>query len=322
MTGESHPLVSVILPTHNRAAQLPRAIRSVLAQTYPNLELIVVDDASTDATPDVVGGFQDPRLRYLRLPHNRRAAAARNVGIREARGALISFLDDDDWWLTQKLERQVPALLLATQDIGLNLCSHTSLEANRTKHVGGAEAYGRMDFAEGFNWNFGLIATPAWLVRRECLERAGLFDEGLRCWDDWELALRLGDICRFSHLDEPLFVQDRRREPGTGMWDNARWFANDMQIIMDKHSARWASRPDVLSRHYWIIARSRLEFGSAAESRPWFGRALGANPRNIKALVMLAITSLGEWGGVAARAALRGAARINKFRRPQPGRAR
>src|SRR5690349_21057547 len=83
------PLVSVIMPTHNREALLPRAIKSVLDQTYRNLELFVIDDASTDNTPAVVRRFDDPRLHYIRLEKNSRAAAARNVGIKASKGELL-----------------------------------------------------------------------------------------------------------------------------------------------------------------------------------------------------------------------------------------
>jgi glycosyltransferase involved in cell wall biosynthesis len=310
VAGPDQPLVSVILPTHNRASVLSRAIRSVLAQTYRNLELIVVDDASTDNTPDVIKRFLDSRLRYVRLPQNRRVAAARNVGIREAAGEVLAFLDDDDYWLIQKLERQVPALLGASDDVGLNICGHLCLEPHRTRYIGGSAAFARMDFSAGFNLNFGLIATPGWLVRRGYLRQAGPFDERLLCWEDWELALRLSDVCRFEHLDEPLFVQDRRRTANMGSWDNTTLFADSMETIMSAHSARWASRPEVLSRHYWIIGRSKLACGSARESRQWLLQALRAHPRNLKALTMFCLTLLGRWGAAAGRAGLTCATRL------------
>src|SRR5262245_7829489 len=96
--GSSLPAVRIVLPTYNRAALLPRAIRSVLRQTYSDFELIVVDDGSEDATADAIQCFADPRLRYLRLPSNRGAGAARNAGIRMARAAFIAFQDSDDEW--------------------------------------------------------------------------------------------------------------------------------------------------------------------------------------------------------------------------------
>ena len=95
---ESKPTVTIIIPTYNRAHLLGRAIRSVLTQTFHNWELIVVDDASTDNTKEVAYSFQDPRIHYLCHETNRGGPAARNTGIREARGLYIAFLDSDDEW--------------------------------------------------------------------------------------------------------------------------------------------------------------------------------------------------------------------------------
>ena len=101
------PIVSVITPTYNRAPLLPRALRSVLSQDFQDLELIVVDDGSTDETPEIIASFSDPHLRCIRFPENRGIGAARHAGIEAARGELIAFIDSDDVWLPGKLEYQV-----------------------------------------------------------------------------------------------------------------------------------------------------------------------------------------------------------------------
>ncbi len=105
------PVVSIIVPTYNRAQLLPRAIRSVLRQTYANFELLIVDDGSTDETAAVVArAFSDPRITYWRLPNNSGVGAARNHGLEQARGRFIALLDSDDEWHPEKLELQVQAL--------------------------------------------------------------------------------------------------------------------------------------------------------------------------------------------------------------------
>lgn len=280
-TGE--PLVTVVIPTHNRARLLRRAIISVLAQSHSNLELIVVDDASTDDTAATVRSIADPRLRYIRLEQNRRAAAARNIGILEAKGELVAFQDDDDIWLPQKLEIQVAALASAPSNVGLNLCSHIQLTRTDTVYVGGQRRFECIDFSRGMNWRFGMIATPAWLVRREVFSRAGNFDESMKAWDDWELALRLRDVCEFNYVDDPLFIQDQRRSPGTGMWDNQKLHANDMSVIMRKHEDRWKSQPEVLANHYLILGLSELMFHSKTAARRAFLRSFSVKPRQLKA---------------------------------------
>ena len=114
--------VSVIIPTYNRAACLKLALASVLNQTYQNFEIIVVDDASTDGTADVVRGFADARITYVRHDVNRgkvgAGAAARNSGIARAQGTYIAFLDDDDEWLPEKLARQVAVLDRGPRSVG------------------------------------------------------------------------------------------------------------------------------------------------------------------------------------------------------------
>ncbi|HZP12811.1 MAG TPA: glycosyltransferase family 2 protein [Nevskiaceae bacterium] len=259
------PLVSVIIPTHNRAPLLSAAIESVLAQSYEKLELIVVDDASTDHTPDVVHGFKDPRLQYLRMPQNRRAAAARNAGIAKAKGSLIAFNDDDDLWLVQKLEKQVAQLQAEPSDVGLNLGGYIRYwdrAKNFADYVGGPYYFRNLDFSHGFVGEFSLIATPGWLARREALEKAGGFDERMKCWDDWELAARLWRSCRFTHLDEPVFIQDRARTMGGGMWDNAANYANDYRIIIERHAPEWSQR--VRRRHQRTLARVAAKQADAA----------------------------------------------------------
>src|SRR5574341_762936 len=112
----SSPLISVVIPTHNRSGLLPRAIKSVLGQSYPHFEVIIVDDASLDGTQEVVEALGNGRLLYLRHTTNLGGSAARNTGIRAARGELVAFLDDDDEWLPQKLARQIQAALNAHHD--------------------------------------------------------------------------------------------------------------------------------------------------------------------------------------------------------------
>ena len=118
-TGPEIPRVSVVVPTHNRADLLPRAIDSVLAQTYGDYEVVIVDDCSSDDTQAVIAGFSDPRIRSFRHDRNRGQSAAVNTGIEHARGDYVGFLDDDDEWLPRKLEGQVALLDSAPPTVGL-----------------------------------------------------------------------------------------------------------------------------------------------------------------------------------------------------------
>lgn len=288
------PLVSVVMPTFNRAVLLRRSILSVLAQTHRSLELIVVDDASTDATPNVVKEFSDPRLRYVRRRENGRAAAARNDGIALARGALIAFQDDDDIWLPHKLERQVAALLTAPPEVGLLLCSYIRLYPDRIRFIGRHYHFSRLNYANGnpMQTDYGLIATPAWLVRRECLEKAGSFDVRMKSWDDWELGLRLWKVCKFHHLDEPLFIQDH--VVGSGMMKNERAFCSDMRVILEKHGDMWEHRSVLQSRHYYVVGKGECAFNSVEAGRPWLIKCVRRNPLHLWAWATLLVSLFGN----------------------------
>ena len=111
-------LISVVIPTYNRKDKLPACIESVLAQTYANLEVIVVDDASTDGTQHLFDAPGDPRVHYVRYEQNRGACYARNLGAQHARGSILAFQDSDDLWHADKLQKQYD-LLMAT---GADLC--------------------------------------------------------------------------------------------------------------------------------------------------------------------------------------------------------
>jgi len=116
------PLISVVIPTHNRFSLLCRAVKSVLAQSYESLECIVVDDGSTDDTRSLLSKVNDPRLVYLRHETPRYASAARNTGIAQASGKYIAFLDDDDEWMPSKLEKQLACMQAAPEKVGMVYC--------------------------------------------------------------------------------------------------------------------------------------------------------------------------------------------------------
>ena len=194
------PRVSVILTTYRRAHLVARALQSVLAQSYPDFEVIVVDDGSPDGTRDVIARFTDPRAHYI-FQENRGLAGARNTGVRAARGAYIAFLDDDDEYLPTKLAQQVPALDehpeygVVYSDV--YLCDAAG---NRIRRV--SDALGKGDPPSGMilealvHGNFLVSNAP--LLRRECFE-VGLFDERLRMFEDWDFWLRLACETRFLY---------------------------------------------------------------------------------------------------------------------------
>ena len=199
------PEVSVILPTFNRARELPRSIYSVLSQTFSDFELIVVDDASSDDTSEVVASINDSRIRYERLVANVGGAEARNVGIRKARGEFIAFQDSDDEWRCYKLEKCVSILRNDRSLIGV----FSAFWQIRDRAVRYMPVVNPPSSPENFQEALiraNFIGTPTAVVRAESLMKIGGFDPEMPRYQDWDLFLRLSGIGYLGFIEEPLVL--------------------------------------------------------------------------------------------------------------------
>lgn len=199
-----NPYVSIVLPTYNRADLIGDSIRSVLGQTYQEFELIVVDDASTDNTEEVVVSFQDSRIRYLRLDENLGAAGARNRGIEAAQYDYIAFEDSDDLWLPNKLEIQMRCF--DEDDYGLVYCTYYLERGNQTIMVPDFHAcacnYEGWIYKELIERNF--IGTPTIVMKKKCAQDVGMFCEELRSLEDWEFVLRISQRYKIKFVNQCL----------------------------------------------------------------------------------------------------------------------
>jgi glycosyltransferase involved in cell wall biosynthesis len=194
------PLVSVVIPTYNQSAMLIEAVESALAQTYKALEVLVIDDGSTDDTAAKIAPYVDRGLVHYAFQNNARQAAARNAGIEASSGDLIAFLDHDDLWHPLKLERQVP--LFRRESVGLVYCGAREIDLSG-KHLWkkGIEKYRRGRIFEALLFDH-FITNSSVVIRRSCLRQTGAFSEHLFGVDDIHLWLR---IC---HEFEADFVPD------------------------------------------------------------------------------------------------------------------
>lgn len=201
----NRPYISVIIPTYNRAHLIGRAIESVLNQTYGKFELLVVDDCSDDDTETVVSSLDDFRIRYIKCNKNGGAAAARNRGIKEAKYDWIAFLDSDDVWRPDKLEKQVAAM---DGVAGLVYCTFLRHPSDGTEATLMPSADRSIDRRQGIMFgelllgNF--IGMPTIMVHKSVFNEAGCFDESLRCYEDYDFLLRASQYTRFLHVDEVL----------------------------------------------------------------------------------------------------------------------
>lgn len=195
--------ISVIMPTRNRAMYIEQAVASVLAQTRPDFELVVVDDGSTDSTSEILAAIDDSRLRCLRQ-EPRGIGAAMNAGLRAARGAYVARLDSDDLWHPELLE-VLAAVLDAAPDIDVAYARGRAMDADGrlVDHLQGVpmrfpgDPLRSMVF-DDFTCNIALLA------RFDCIERAGGYDESLPANEDWDMWLRVAQRGRFEFVDRVL----------------------------------------------------------------------------------------------------------------------
>jgi glycosyltransferase involved in cell wall biosynthesis len=249
--------ISVIIPAWNRAREVCRAIDSALAQTLPPLEVIVVDDGSTDETPEVLARYGD-RIRVLRQD-NQGVAAARNAGIAAARGDLLAFLDSDDVWLPRKLELQAARI---DADPGLGLV-HCGVEFEGTGiHLDGMEGpvaseILRLDRSVILGHGSGVM------VPRRVAEEVGGFDPRMRVSEDWDFCYRVASRYRIGFVAEVLVLIARHT---TGLHNDIARMEQGMLLALEKAFADPAVRP--LRRHAYGRLH-RILSGCYFEQRQW-----------------------------------------------------
>lgn len=301
MSDQSH-LVSVVLPTHNRVNTLREAIHSVIDQTYRNLELIVVDDASTDATAQIAEGIADPRIRLLRHDTNRGAPAARNTGIAAARGEFIAFQDSDDAWLPEKLARQMAVFAQSPANVGAVYCAMLRFGGAESTAIPGPQVTTRHgDFSRQLLFD-NFVGTPTLVVKRPVLEQAGPFWEALPRFQDWELALRLSHHCRFGFVDDVL-VHFRDTPGNISSDDRARTVA--LEMILHRHEKRFRSVPQAYAKLNFAVGQSFALNGEFRLARRHFRRGIAATPLAVRPWAGLFATFLGRQGFATVTAAAR-----------------
>jgi len=284
MNDTATPTVSVVIPTFNRGALLEQAIRSVLAQTYRDLELLIVDDGSTDTTRARVATFQrDDRVKYL-FQRNRGRSAARNAGIRAARGRYVALLDDDDFWSPEKLERQMARL----QDDAVDVvhCDFRVVDGGGQLLATGYERPpSRGSLYEDLMYGNVITGSlSAALVRSRCFDQVGVFDERLSAYEDQDLFRRMALANHtFSYVNEVL-VFIRWHEANTQ--SDPASMAKSRMLYLDKLRAEAPPRfrhhlPEVAYDIYRHSAFALLGASRAAEAAPFAFRIAKLGPKYI-----------------------------------------
>ena len=299
------PLVSVSLITYNRAHLVTAALDSVLAQSYPNFEVIVVDDGSTDGTGRVVQERYGQRVRYIHQ-ENRGPMVARNVSIREARGEYIALMDDDDLWLPAKLEKQIAALE-AHPDCALAYCAayEGDEEARNTGRLYGVSGKGRTGDCFTLYLRYTVILEPAVVMRKSVLDEVGLFDQTLPCGKDTDLFLRILMHYPAVYVPEPLLVvrQHAGRKTRTHMrtGEHLQAYIHALRkLLPDLPPARAGQRPLLIQQLLWgrlrllVMQAHSMDWGAFTASLTGMLEDVGS-PQSVHRVCDWVIEALIEW---------------------------
>jgi glycosyltransferase involved in cell wall biosynthesis len=268
-------LISIIIPTHNRAYVISRAIKSALAQTVTDLEVIVVDDASSDDTEKVIKGISDPRIVFIKNKKNMGPSGARNVGIKAARGEFITFLDSDDEWSGIKLEEQLRILEKEPGPV-IVLTGMATYD----------DSLGKTTSEQYFPWSghvydkfFMLRVTGSisMLVPKKCFEEVGLFDINLHADETWDMGARLAKKYEFKVVRKPLYIAHLHGQ--THQWNGVSR-ASALPILLAKYAdekkrfRKWGASKRLQLGTLKLIdghkAEARREFVSSILLYPFF----------------------------------------------------
>ena len=288
------PVVSVVIPAFNAMRTIGQTLESALSQTLAAIEVIVVDDGSTDATREAVRRIQDPRVRLVSQP-NRGASVARNTGIAQAKGEWVAFLDADDAWTANKLERQLTLMALSPGC----LASQTSaflvdddLRPHTLRHCRPS----RDPLLAFLRFQNLPAAASSWLVKRDLLNQLGGFDPELVMHEDWDLSVRLARLTHPLCIDEPLTLYRMHADNRSSDVDSH--IASGLRILDRLFSDPElpgrirAHRREIYGRYYTMLCGGMFTARRWGACARWGTRALLTDPRMVIYMLALPVRHL------------------------------
>lgn len=285
------PKVSVVIPTHNRAHLLARALQSILRQTYRNIEILVVDDGSTDQTTHTVGSFNDSRIVYIRSAQNKGAAAARNIGINAAEGEFVAFQDSDDEWLHDKLAKQMTLFAQLPPAVGVVYAGYHKVTGLNKEYVSARQAVRKRRRIHRQLLEGNFIALPTVIVRRRCLASVDGFDESLPRLQDWDLFIRLAKEYDFACIDEPLVTA----------YATAGSISTNRQALLQAQESLFKKYREDIAKDSMLLAHWCYALGSLCcalsefdSGRALLRRAAKLRPLNVKYVADTLSSALGR----------------------------
>jgi glycosyltransferase involved in cell wall biosynthesis len=285
------PLVSVIVPTYNRADLVSRAIESVLDQTYDNFELLVVDDASTDDTETIVRSYDDERVTYFCHQKNRRVSAARNTGIEQASGQYLAFLDDDDEWFPTKVEQQVDHLEAADAAVGMVYCWMEYHDGEKP-----IRDYRPQVEGEIFEETIGgqpIGACSTLVVQDEVVDEVGGFDEALPRGNDGDFIRRVARKYEVEYVPEVLVRHYVDHEYERITDETSESIANAIkanEVKLKKFAAEIEEDPTLKGEIYARLGLRHCQLGHYRTGVHYHLKAVRQDPMNPEVYKQQAVT--------------------------------
>lgn len=295
MVVYNEPFISIVMPVYNRERTVKSAIVSVLEQTYQHFEFIIIDDASTDSTSDIISSIVDERIKVVRLERKVGAPAARNEGIRLAEADWIAFQDSDDIWEPDKLEKQVRCLReYQGTHTPVVYTSFYRYRSDRREYIPEKDQRNKNGYihAELLLGNF--ISTQTVLLAKEALLKVGGFSEDMPRLQDWELWIRLSKEHPFLWIDEPLV---HVYYTNSSISSSQTKLIEAYEKIIQKHVSDFKQvSTHHLARLYFSYGHNLCLNGELVRGRKQLMRSLRHDPWSLRCMVALACSITGSKG--------------------------
>ena len=279
-------LVSVIIPTYNRKEKVIKAIDSVLNQTYKNIEIIVVDDCSLDETESEIKRKYEfnKKVIYYRLESNSGACAARNKGIDISNGELISFLDSDDEYYPDKIEKQVYTIENDKSEICCT--SFYRKEKNGEERIIHVKKGSKKEIISQLLYS-NFITTGTILGYKRCFEK-NKFNETIKRFQDWELILRLSKKYKISLIEEPLLIQNYQAQSITSTTNHENSYKS-LLIIFNNNKELYKNDKRAQAQIKWVMAMHLLYFDRRKATKCMYSSATvgGFKVKKFMAYIMI-----------------------------------
>ena len=285
-------MVSVIIPTHNRADFLKSSIASVLSQTYGDFEIIVVDDNSSDHTHEVIKGIKDNRIKYIRHRENRGPSAARNTAIASATGEYIAFLDDDDEWIPEKLQKQVGLLDKSKSNICAIYSNRMVVDKLSNQIISKSPQAKKLKGNLLYQLSVGSpIHTSTVIIKKKCIEKIGLFDESMSYMEDRDFWIRLSLNWDFEYIDTPLTIAYVHKQGHLS--ESLEGQTGGREKLLERYNDLFSTDRKTWSKLHLIQGAQYCQLKNMKKGRKNLLKGIKIYPFNLKAYLHLFSSLLG-----------------------------